>query len=94
MVRRLAGAVVCLATGAAFALVPIEGFAFVQPNEHAGCAGFVSAGLSTGAVPGLDREQFEHDIIQFNAQKHGVPPGDIVSRHAQEHSGDFASCFG
>ena len=94
MVRRLAGALVCLAAGAAFALVPIEGFAFVQPNEHASCSGFVSAGLSTGAMPGLDREQFEHNIIQRNADRKGIPPGDIVSRHAQVHGGDFATCFG
>src|SRR5919201_6828152 len=73
----------CLAA-MALATAPESAYAFTQPNTHASCAGSVSAGLSTGAMPGLDRQQFER-IIQSHAARQAVPPGEIVSRHAKEH---------
>jgi hypothetical protein len=92
MRHRLIGAV--LAVGAvAFAAAPVDGVAFASPSPNAGCAGVVSAAVATGGVPKIaDRVAFER-IIQRNAAREGVPPGDIVSRHAQMH-GDLAFCLG
>jgi hypothetical protein len=81
----------CFAAAAASA-APGAAYAFTEPSTHASCAGSVSAGFATGAVPGSDRASFEHDIIQVNAANKDIPPGNIVSRHAKEH-GDFASCL-
>ena len=81
----------CLAAAAASA-APGTAYAFTQPSTRASCAGAVSAGLSTGAIQGLDRATFEHDIIQVNAAKKGIPPGNIISRHAKDH-GDFGTCL-